>query len=382
MSGSPTPSFTHSRGAATRGHIGADGDSTAVQMSSLASLLPLLPLLFVQLASAAPAPSAPSVAPKPYVGRSLPTQKPKVGVRLRMALKMVLPNDAAEAGASVPPSISDLVALGNSEDEIYYNIAALPLGTGAAQIKTIRPSGSPDVWEMGYASLIKQHRVLFEGELSADDRAYFAVAIGEQDNAQAAAISFMLGDIAGFIGNLDTPPGVSVPSSFGPVAKATVERIHDKGDDVIGMFVVTVGGGRKLSVDGSANTKVKILESSKTEVLAELSGGGARYHVRLWVEGLDTPRPATRKVVGKTSDKCSEQDLWVVGNGGQVLLHKGETKEIPRGAGRFTWYCDGSEESAVADPGTDVISARRASTGRNIDWIFLREDPATPDFTD
>ena len=266
-------------------------------------------------------------------------------------------------------------------------VAPLPPGSTAnpaavTPIPMVKPAGNPDIWEMGYNSLIKQHRVLFEGELSADEKAYFAVAIGEQDNAQAAVLSLMFGDIAGFIGGLEPPAGGEVPGSFGPAARATVERIRDQGDDVIGMFVVTVGGGRKLSVDGSTNTKVKILESSSTEVLAELSGGGARYHVRLWVEDSDLARPKTRKVVGKTSDKCSENDLWVHGNDGQVLLHKGDTKEVPRGAGQFTWYCDGSQESAVADAGTEVISARRASSGRDIDWVFLREDTATPDFTD
>lgn len=352
-------------------------------MPSLISSLSLISTVVTALSVAPPISLPPGASSaSPHHGPTIPTQKPEVRVRLRMALKMVLPNDAAEAGASIPPSVSDLVALANSEDEIYYTIAALPKGTGNAQIKTIRPAGSPDVWEMGYASLVKQHRVLFEGKLTADEKAYFAVAIGEQDNAQAAAISLMLGDIAGFIGGLEPPAGGDVPGSFGPAAKATVERIRDKGDDVIGMFVVTVGGGRKLSVDGSTNTKVKILESSSTEVLAELSGGGARYQVRLWVEDTELPRPKSRKVVGKTSDKCSEDDLWVQGNDGQVLLHKGDTKDIPRGAGQFTWYCDGSEESAVADPGTEVISARRASSGRNIDWVFLREDTATPDFVE
>jgi hypothetical protein len=352
-------------------------------MPSLLATLPLLTTLATALSLAPPVVQNPAgTSSSPYHGKTIPTVKPEVRVRLRMALKMVLPNDAAEAGASYPPSLSDLLAMGNSEDEIYYTIAALPKGTGNAQIKTIRPAGSPDIWEMGYNSLIKQHRVLFEGELTADEKAYFAVAIGEQDNAQAAVLSLMFGDIAGFIGGLEPPAGGEVPASFGPAARATVERIRDKGDDVIGMFVVTVGGGRKLSVDGSTNTKVKILESSSKEVLAELSGGGARYHVRLWVEDSELPRPKTRKVVGKTSDKCSEDDLWVNGNDGQVLLHKGDTKEVRRGAGQFTWYCDGSQESAVADSGTEVISARRASSGRNIDWVFLREDTAVPDFVD
>jgi hypothetical protein len=352
-------------------------------MPSLLATLSLLTTLATAYDLAPPVgPQPAGTSASPYHGPRTPTIKPEVRVRLRMALKMVLPNDAAEAGASIPPSVSDLIAMGNSEDEIYYTIAALPKGTGNAQIKTIRPAGNPDIWEMGYNSLIKQHRVLFEGELTADEKAYFAVAIGEQDNAQAAVLSLMFGDIAGFIGGLEAPAGGEVPESFGPAARATVERIRDKGDDVIGMFVVTVGGGRKLSVDGSTNTKVKILESSNKEVLAELSGGGARYHVRLWVEDSELPRPKTRKVVGKTSDKCSESDLWVHGNAGQVLVKKGETKEVPRGAGQFTWYCDGSQESAVADSGTEVISVRRASSGRNIDWVFLREDTAVPDFTD
>lgn len=310
--------------------------------------------------------------------------QPEVGVRLRMSLKMRRTTDAFEAGQVGLPSISDFTGTGNSEDEIYYTLAMVPPGGGNGEIKTIRPSGSPDIWEMGPKSLVKQQRVLYEGEHTASEQAFFALAIGEQDNAQIAMLSALFGDMATLI---ETALGMhtnnnEVPAAFGPAARNAVERINDNGDDLIGAMLITVGGGRKLRVDATGNMFVKITESSNTEVSAELTGSGALYNIRLWVEDTAVPRPATRKVVGKTSDKCGEQDLWVVGKDGQVLMRKGDVKEIPLGAGEFKWFCDGDEERAVANAGTEVLSARRASSGRNINWIFLREDTATPDFVD
>lgn len=348
----------------------------------MTSSLWTLPLL-IALATTAPAGGPQPVKKKAYAGDALPTAKPEVRVRLRMSLKMLHTTDAAEAGVGWPPNGLDVWSVFNSEDEIYYTIAALPQGNDSAVIKTIRPSGSPDVWEMGPRSLIKQQRTLYQGKLTADERAYFAVAIGEQDNAQIAALAVLLGDLGGIIDALDAPTGyANLPASFGPAARAAVERIRDKGDDVIGAFVVTVGGGRKLEVAGTAATHVKILSSSTTEVTAELNGAGARYRVRLWVEDSDLAHAIGTQVVGKTDDDCGENDVWVNSDGKQILLKKGETKDMPLGPGSFKWFCDGSEESASADAGTEVLSARRLPSGSHIDWVFYERHTVMPDFTD
>jgi hypothetical protein len=307
----------------------------------------------------------------------------EVPVRLRMSLKVIHTTDMAEGGIGFPPNPIALAQLNNTEDELYYWIAALPKGTGNPSFHVERPAGSPDIWEMGLNSLPKLHRVLFEGEVSAKERAYFAVAIGEQDNADMQALGALFGDIPALIDGMAPPEGQSqVPASFEPAARAVVERIRDEGDDIVGYFVVTVGGGRKLEVEANNNTFVKITSRTATEVKAELDGRGAKYQMRLWVESPSVAVPPARKIVGTTVDRCSENDLWVVGNDGQVLVKKGESKDVRIGEGRFTWYCDGTKESSRADEGTDVVTVRRASTGRKITWRFFREDTLTPDFTD
>ncbi len=311
------------------------------------------------------------------------TRGVKVPVRLRMSLKVIHTTDVAEAGIGFPPNPIAMASITNTEDEIYYTIAALPRRHGPAKIETKRPAGTPDIWEMGKNSLPKLDRVLFEGDVSTQEQAYFAVAIGEQDNAQVQALGALFGDIPALIDGIAVPEAQGeVPDSFEPAARAAVERIRDKGDDIVGFFIVSVGGGRKLSVQANANTYAKITSRTRTKVEAELTGRGAKYQLRLWVESPEAPVPAGRKLVGTTGDGCKERDLWVHGKNGQVLVKKGQTKEVPLGAGAFTWYCDGTKERSVANAGTDVVLVRRASTGRRIDWRFFREDPLKPDFTD
>ncbi len=344
------------------------------------TILAACALFATLVAPVVPPTSAGPAAKTPAKVKVTQAQAVPIPVRLRMSLRVVHTTDMAEAGISFPPSSSQVLSLGNTEDEIYYTIAKLPYGSEPVQIKTKRPSGSPDIWEMGLRSLPELERVLFEGQVAGGQQEHFAVAIGEQDNAQIETLSLLFGDIAGFIAGLAVDPQGGDLDAFEPAARATVDRIRTKGDDVVGFFIVSVGPGRKISVETSGATFGEVLSSSTKEVTLKLTGKGAVYNARLWVEAPSEPVPKGRKVAGKTSDKCSHQDLWVVGDAGQVLVKKGERKDVPIGPGTFTWYCGGSEESAGADAGTDVVNVRRAMTGRNIDWVFFRENTLVPDF--
>lgn len=85
---------------------------------------------------------------------------------------------------------------------------------------------------------------------------------------------------------------------------------------------------------------------------------------------LNLPR---RVFLGNEHDMCGNTNLTVERKDGMVRIKKGETKIVGIRNRVFRWKCGSSWERTVAPPGTDLIIATRASSGRRVTWACYNE---------
>ena len=309
----------------------------------------------------------------------LPSSAP--GWRLTMKLEVEKTTDDAESTG---------VFGGNTEDEIYYVLAGVAHRSGkdVSMGGTFRRNGNPDVWEMGAASARSLERNLLEVDLKRGDWVALNVTIAEQDNAQLTALtaltSALAGDLQGLAGtafgwSAGRMAAGAAAGLFGSVLAKEIEEIGDSGDQIVGSFNVGVEPGKlTLSGLGTAGAKAgfSVLPTTKHVVLSQ---HGARYRVQLRLTPRSEPAPKGRTYLSTELDMCSEVALTVPSTEGDVVIKKGQTRDVRIPDRRFEWYCGTTQEWATAPPNTNLVEAYRASTGRRIKWRCFEEHTLSPD---
>jgi hypothetical protein len=349
--------------------------------SSLAAMLAAVSCLTIvrpQLAHAGPAIEV--GAARPGAGPTAVPLLPKA-YRLAMTVTMLDSGDAHEGP-------------GNTEDEIYFALAGLTEigGTETLRIRrTVRPQISRDFWEMGAHSANAFEVTIFEGSLRSTDTATFAMLLGEQDNASAAAIAsaFTLA-IAGLVERIaidlavgDETTQLSMDKLSGEVDKLGAQMVA-AGDELMGALEIHVAAG-KLKVGTPANTSSTLLSSTATTASVRLSGGGGKYRVDLRLEDRDTPPPRTRTFLSREHDACGQANLWVDSKAGApVLVHKGDGGVPVRVAEDvFHWHCGSlaEDDTTNAPDDTKLVEVTRAASGSAIDWDTYHEATAQPQYS-
>jgi hypothetical protein len=343
------------------------------------------------IAGPASTPAPAGVRPAARVTQPLKIHRiasPPKPYRLRMELEMKRTTDSNEN--SVP-------LFDNSEDEIYYSLAGVTVISGQTiglqRKMQVRPNNpSKDVWEMGPNSNDLLHRTIYEGSLGGLDSAAFTLVINEQDNAQLNQLLQLLKDIGNMIGTvLAQQVGVSDFLGTGEFddkqaldtlvsdSKALLLALNDNKDQPVGVAAITMRGGT-LRVTGIGGFSTVLSASTKAAEL-ELTGFGSKYRLRLIVEDGNLAAPQTRLFLDRyDEDRCGETNLKIESKNGNVLVHKGETKEAYIKSDKYTWYCGGSDEKDNAPDATNLAVLTRAPSGRDMKWEWYLESTAVADY--
>lgn len=330
-------------------------------------------------ASAAPPMSAPSrvVGPMPSAVAAL-VAKP---YRLAVKVTMLDTGDSHEGP-------------GNTEDEIYFALAGMTKIKGVENIRirrTVRPQISRDFWEMGGHSADDFEATIFEGSLASVDTATFAMLLGEQDNASAAALASafslavlgLLERIAIDLAVGDDTTQLSMDKLSGEVNKLSAQMVT-AGDELMGAVEIHVKGG-KLTVGTPSGTSATVLSSTSTTASVRLTGGGGKYRLDFRLEDRGAAAPLTQTFLSHEHDSCGETKLWVdKKGGGNVLVHKGDggvPVRVPDDV--FDWHCGSLDEDDTTNAPNDtkMVEVTRASSGGGIDWDTYHEVTAVPQYS-
>lgn len=338
------------------------------------------------LGAAAPqvAAAAPVIAVGPARGSAMPSPAVALAAkpyRLAMKVTMLDSGDSHEGP-------------GNTEDEIYFALAGMTKikGTQSVRIRrTVRPQISRDFWEMGARSADSFEATIFEGSLGGNDTATFALLLGEQDNASAAALAsaFTLA-VLGLVERMaidlavgDETTQLSMDKLTGEVNKLSAQMVA-AGDELMGALEIHVDRG-ELTVGTPANTSSTLLASTSTTASVRLTGGGGKYRVDLRLEDRDVPAPLTRTFLSREHDACGQPKLWVdEKGGGNVLVQKGDGGVPVRVKDDvFHWHCGslGEDDTTNAPDDTKLVFVTRAASGGGIDWDTYHEATALPQYT-
>lgn len=309
-------------------------------------------------------------------------------VRLRMELEVKKTTDSNE---------NNLPLSSNTEDEVYYSIAGLHVIDGQTTTlgrKEIRPNNpSKDVWEMGPNSNDVLHRSLYEHKIKMCDRAAFTLVISEQDNAQLKEIEQLIKDTIKlavtaiaqevgadhFLGTGEFDDKKALDTLISDT-KAILGALDDNHDQPIGVVEISMSGAT-VKVKG-VGSSVKEISSTFKKTEHELTGFGSKYRLRIWVEDGSKPAPKHRVFLDRSKDQCGEDKLWVESKNGNVLLKKGESKDVYVKSDRYTWHCGDLDEndSSNAPDSTNLAVTTRAASGREIRWEWFEERTAVADF--
>ncbi len=355
--------------------------TSIVSRTLLASTL-LASALLAGSVGAAPAPAPVLEKSAAHLPRtpSVPVESIAREVRVVMELSFDTTTDSTEVGMPLAS---------NTEDEIFYSLSGARVvdGKQTAFIPTeVRPSGARDIWEMGPSSNKTLTRTLFEGSLSAKDRAVLTVAIGEQDNAQRDALVNLFKAVAQYAGDaLEKELGTegtydafkgSTKQEMIDDAVALINDIGKRDDQVVGVFAISASRS-KLEVTGGDGMFSKVTANGGKSSTVKLSGYGGRYTVKLRLEDVaDAPRPDTAVFLGEEHDKCGEDVLKVSGK----KIQKGQTVEVSVPNKRFDWHCGGTLEHTTAPAPTNKVQVRRAASGRDITWRCFFASTPKPDY--
>lgn len=339
-------------------------------------------------AHAAPA-SAPDSAPRSKattgsVARPLASVPKKMRLTMELTYKKTTDSNENWAGP-----------IGNnSEDEVYYMLSGSAAVAGVSKpfiAGEVRPPGSRDIWEMGPNSNKTLVRTLFEGNLSSLDTAVLSVAIAEQDNAQLNSFKEILGDLIQFAGDaLEKELGTegtydafkgSTKEKMIQDAVGLLKTLGDRKDQSIGMAVLTAKGTHLTAKVGQGMYS-SVASSSNDEVTVKMTGFGSSYVARFRLVPADSePRPASALFLSNEHDSCNApQKLLVDSKQGKIKIAPGQSwTDIHVKNRRFDWWCDGSLEHTTAPDPTNLVQARRASSGGAIDWKCFYETTPGPD---
>jgi hypothetical protein len=257
--------------------------------------------------------------------------------------------------------------------------------------KTLRPSGSKDVWEMGPQTNKKLRRVLFEGTLEYTDSVAMNLVLGEQDNAELKTFLQIAELLGQTLGQLVTP-GLDIAQLSNPVKQdvlfklvnqttGVMKAIGDAKDQIPGAVAIVIAK-HKLSVS-TPQSNAKVLESDNDSARIELTGDSSKYTLVLVLTPTSAENPPNREFLDSSTDDCGEPKIKIPTNDGQVVVTKGQRKDVKIPDPRYRWYCgddgDWSEEWATAPGGTNVADTHRASSGDTITWRWFRDKVPTPD---
>jgi hypothetical protein len=337
----------------------------------LRSLLPTLALCITLPAD--PVAAGPAQSVMPGVVPNAPKLDTPTQQRLRMRLKVESTTDKSQGA-------------GNTEDEVYYAVAALPYTPGAAvKMKTVKRSGDPDIWQMGSMTAPTLHRTLFKGKSSALRENRFMLVVAEQDNSWIGFIETILsGGLATLQHAVDGDYGQpsqaeTVVDELQDEFKAIVQRVAADEDQIIGALVITMKGSR-LAVETDGKLFSTVLDDDPKRPVVKLFGGGSNYELTLYIEGAESTPPVAHDYFGLEEDDCGG-DLWIETVDGNVQLGKGKRKGFVPKSHEWNWHCDGDEEITRASPATDYVIASRASSGDQILWRVFKDYTPAPDFT-
>jgi hypothetical protein len=271
-------------------------------------------------------------------------------IRIRIRLDVVVPTDGAGL---------------DTEDEIYYFLVQ-PQQGDTLRIKEVRPSGDPDVWEMGPGTMRKLDRWLFRGEVSALHPARLGLLVAEQDPSHVRVLE---------TGNVPAQSNPFDPLLL-PGMKEAASRVMDRDHQLLSFVQITSNGG-KLRV---TRRDQAVIPGDDDHVRVDLFYGTARYILHVYLDPDSGSAPSGWKFLGNEDDDCDpDKSLLVTGTAGEVPVPKGATRSVPIGQQQFTWHCGGTEESAVARPGTDQLEVKRHSSSDTVVWRCFKELTLTPD---
>ncbi|MBK8713511.1 MAG: hypothetical protein IPN32_02075 [Deltaproteobacteria bacterium] len=329
----------------------------------------------------APRSSATNVGPATRRVASIPKK-----MRLTMALTYKVTTDLSENWAGPIGN--------NTEDEIYYMLSGSAAVNGVSKAfiaGEVRPPGARDIWEMGPNSNKTLVRTLFEGDLSALDTAVLTVAIAEQDNAQLNSFKEILGDLIQYAGDaIEKELGTegtydafkgSTKEKMIQDAVGLLKTLGDRKDQTIGVAVLTAKGTH-LTAKTDAGMYSTIASASDKEVKVKMTVFNGSYvaHFRL-VAADSEPRPSSALFLSNERDSCNApQKLLVDSKQGKISVAPGQSwTDIHVKNRRFDWWCDGDLEHTTAPDPTNLVQARRASSGGAIDWKCFYESTPGPD---
>lgn len=316
-------------------------------------------MLFVSVpATAAPAVQPQPVGPAPAVGPAhTPAVKAKIRrVRVRMELEVRMTTDG--------------VGL-NSEDEIYYFVVQ-PQRGDTMKIKEVRRPGDPDVFEMGPLSDSRLSRWLFRGPVSALNPMKLGLVVAEQDSSDAG-------------GPIGTGGGGPAPVPFEPSLlpgmQEAVSRAQDRDHQVLSFVQITTTGNKLVvkTRESAPDAADRVLVANDDYAKVQLSAPGL-YLLHVYLEPDTGPVPKGRRFLGIEDDDCNEnKTLTVKGVTGDVAVPKAGTKVVEIGQQEFEWTCGGSEESAVARPGTQLVEVDRDADNDSVIWRCFKKLTLAPD---
>jgi hypothetical protein len=289
----------------------------------------------------------------------------------------------------------------NSEDEVYYSLAGVKIIDGDTTTltrKEVRPnSSSKDVWEMGPNSNDALHRVLFEHDLNMVDQAAFTLVLSEQDNAQLNEIEQLIKNtIKAGVQYLSQEMGASDFLGTGKFddkkaldtlisdTKQLIGALGDRQDQPIGVVEIKIDKGAKLILKGVGSGASTVSAHAQKGAI-QLTGFKSKYLVKFYLEDGNQKAPINRVFLDKSGDKCGDDNLWVDGKDGLVLIAKGESKDVYLGGepgDRYHWHCGSKDEDDSSNPpdGTNLAVTTRAASGRDIRWMWYSETRAKPDY--
>ncbi|MBX3464786.1 MAG: hypothetical protein KF830_16580 [Planctomycetes bacterium] len=96
---------------------------------------------------------------------------------------------------------------------------------------------------------------------------------------------------------------------------------------------------------------------------------------RLEITNASAPprREVVRMQVDSTLDRCSDSVVTVEGREGNIVVRKGESKEIPLSpSGEVFWSCGGTRERTATASGADIAVLSRDAQGRAMTWLFYK----------
>jgi hypothetical protein len=338
----------------------------------------------------AAAPAAPGMAPSgpPLDTSGLGKRKP---VRVRMELEMKTTTDVNE---------NHLPFSDNTEDEVYYSLAGVKKIKGQTTTllrKEVRPNNpSRDVWEMGPNSNDRLHRSLFEASMNHADSAALTLVLSEQDNAQLkmiediikhaieGAITYLAQEVgaSGFLGTGKFDDKKALDTLFADT-RALVLALVDRQDQPLGVVSIVLAGNKlEVKPSGGDTGLARVISRTDDSADVELTAFGSKYRLRLYREVGDLPAPKHRVFLDRSKDQCGEDKLWVQSKTGDVLIRKGETRDVYVKTDHYTWHCGSKSEidRSNAPDATNLAVTTRAPSGREISWEWFTEATAVADY--